>query len=130
MEIIRRKLLYLLGGVVLLFLLAIGLFWAHLREKEGIAIGKKGSEGEILSEIIAQLIEHDLRIPVKRECQVEGTLILFEALKANQIDLYVEYTGTALTALLRRKIEGKSPSDIFDEVKKGLHAFDIIAFLP
>lgn len=130
MDSIRRKLLLLLGGIVLLAFFAIGTLWLNRELKEGIAIGGKGSEGEILSEILAQLIERDLRIPVKRKCQLDGTFILFQALRGKQIDLYVEYTGTALTAILGKETKKKSRKEIYNEVQKGLSKWDIATLSP
>ncbi len=130
MDSIRRKLLLLLGGVVLLAFFAIGTLWLNREMREGIAIGGKGSEGEILSEILAQRIERDLRIPVKRKCQLDGTFILFQALRGKQIDLYVEYTGTALTAILGKETKKKSRKEIYNEVQKGLSKWDITTLSP
>jgi len=130
MDSIRRKLLLLLGGVVLLAFFAIGALWLNREVREGITIGGKGSEGEILSEILAQLIERDLEIPVKRKCQLDGTFILFQALRGKQIDLYVEYTGTALTAILGKETTQKPAKEIYNEVQKGLSKWDIVALSP
>ncbi|MBS0000446.1 MAG: ABC transporter permease subunit, partial [Cyclobacteriaceae bacterium] len=50
-----------------------------------------------------------------------GTMICFEALRQGEIDLYPEYTGTGLTAILNRNIEGKDARETFVEVRQ---AFD------
>jgi len=68
----------------------------------GIVIGSKNfTEQVILGEILAALIETRAGIPVTRRLNLGGTFICHQALKAGEIDLYVEYTGTALTAILR-----------------------------
>jgi len=51
--------------------------------------------------MIALTIERLTDIKVVRKYQLEGSFIAFEALKSGDIDLYVEYTGTALTSLLK-----------------------------
>lgn len=130
METIRRKLILLFGGFVLLGLLAVASLWISHEKREGISIGAKGTEGEILAEILAQHIENTLEIPVYRKCQVEGTLILFEALKSKDIDLYVEYTGTALTAILGQEIKGANRDEIYRRVKKGLKKWDVEVLKP
>lgn len=67
-----------------------------------IVIGSKNNtECHILSEMIALTIERLTDIKVVRKYQIEGSFIAFEALKSGDIDLYVEYTGTALTSLLK-----------------------------
>jgi glycine betaine/choline ABC-type transport system substrate-binding protein len=67
-----------------------------------IVVGSKNfTEQVILGELIAQQIERRTNIPVERKLNLGGTLICHEALAAGQIDTYVEYTGTGLTAILK-----------------------------
>src|SRR5258708_24967289 len=63
---------------------------------------KNFSEQIILGEILAQQIERRLGVPVERKLNLGGTLLAHEALVKGSIDLYPEYTGTALTAVLKR----------------------------
>ncbi|CDN14158.1 L-proline glycine betaine binding ABC transporter protein ProX (TC 3.A.1.12.1) / Osmotic adaptation [Richelia intracellularis] len=69
-----------------------------------ITIGSKNStEQIILGEIIAQKIEEKTDIKVDRRFNLGGTFICHQAIKMGEIDGYVEYTGTALTAVLQQK---------------------------
>src|SRR5467141_5114263 len=66
-----------------------------------ITIGSKFfTEQVILAELLAQHIEARTSIPVERKTNLGGTLLVHKALLAGELDLYVEYTGTALTAVL------------------------------
>lgn len=66
-----------------------------------ITIGSKFfTEQVILAELLAQHIEDKTGIPVIRKTNLGGTLLVQKALLAGELDLYVEYTGTALTAVL------------------------------
>jgi osmoprotectant transport system substrate-binding protein len=66
-----------------------------------ITIGSKFfTEQVILAELLAQHIEAKTGIPVERKTNLGGTLLVHKALLAGELDLYVEYTGTALTAVL------------------------------
>jgi osmoprotectant transport system substrate-binding protein len=68
-----------------------------------IVVGSKNfTEQVILGEILADLIERRAGIPVTRRLNLGGTFICQQALTAGAIDLYVEYTGTALAAILKR----------------------------
>ena len=68
-----------------------------------IKIGSKNfTEQVILGEIIAQHVEHRLHLPVERRLNLGGTLLAHQALRSGEIDLYPEYTGTALTAILKQ----------------------------
>ncbi len=72
--------------------------------QETLRIGAKNfSESEILGEMIAQLIEAKTDLRVERRFGFGGTMIAHDALVHGQIDLYVEYTGTALTTILHAK---------------------------
>ncbi len=66
-----------------------------------ITVGSKFfTEQVILAELLAQHIEARTGILVIRETNLGGTLLVHKALLAGELDLYVEYTGTALTAVL------------------------------
>jgi osmoprotectant transport system permease protein len=63
--------------------------------------GKKFTEHYILAEIFKQLIENYSKLSVSLKTGLGGTQIAFEALKKGEIDLYPEYTGTALYVILK-----------------------------
>lgn len=68
----------------------------------GIRVGSKNfTEQVVLGEIIAQHLEQRLHLQVERRLNLGGTLLAHNALLNHEIDLYPEYTGTALTAILK-----------------------------
>ncbi|MBD3393696.1 MAG: glycine/betaine ABC transporter substrate-binding protein [Chitinivibrionales bacterium] len=72
------------------------------RDADTIRIGSKNfTEQVILGEIVAALIESGAGMKVDRNLNLGGTFVCFNALKGDEIDLYVEYTGTGLTAILK-----------------------------
>lgn len=72
-----------------------------------IVVGSKNfTEQLVLGEILAQQIERRLGQPVKRRLNLGGTLLAHEALANGEIDVYPEYTGTALTAILKLPLPG------------------------
>lgn len=86
-----------LGAVALLAALACG------APRPSISVGSKNfSEQDLLGEIIAQWIERTTDLNVRRRLHLGGTFICHRALLAAEIDVYVEYTGTALTAILEQ----------------------------
>jgi osmoprotectant transport system permease protein len=67
-----------------------------------ITIGSKAfTEGYLLSELLAQKIESQFHVRVARKFGMGATGVLFEALEKNDIQLYVEYTGTISEAILK-----------------------------
>jgi len=86
-------------------------------ERHDIVIGSKNfSEQALLAEILAQHLENKLRQPVIRRFYLAGSYICQQALLAGRIDAYVEYTGTALTAILHDPIQSDR-SAVFQRVK-------------
>ena len=83
-----------------------------------ITIGSKFfTEQVVLAELVAQHIEAKTGIPVVRKTNLGGTLLVHKALLSGDLDLYVEYTGTALTAVLNEKPQGTA-ADVYSRVKK------------
>jgi osmoprotectant transport system permease protein len=91
--------------VALLLLLSVPLAWRWSGPGAEVAatvvIGAKGyTEQLILGELLAQEIEAQTPLRVKREFSLGSTFLVHEALRRGRIDGYVEYTGTAWTAIL------------------------------
>lgn len=86
-------------------LLGMALLFASCGRSNRIIIGSKNfTEQIILGEIAAQQIENTLHAPVERRLDLGGTMLAHLALKDGQIDLYPEYTGTALSAVLKQPL--------------------------
>jgi glycine betaine/choline ABC-type transport system substrate-binding protein len=76
-----------------------------------IVVGAKNfTESDLLAEIAAQQIERRTGLPVERKLHLGGTFVCHSAITAGQIDLYVEYTGTAYTAVLKHAAGASSDS--------------------
>lgn len=85
--------------------------------RERIVIGSKNfTEQLILGEIFAQQIEAKTHLPVERRFYLAGSYICHQAILGGRIDIYPEYTGTALTAILKEKPEG-SREEFYRRVK-------------
>jgi osmoprotectant transport system substrate-binding protein len=105
-------------GVVFLLLSALVMTAACGSPRAGtIVVGSKNfTEQIVLAELFAQQIEAHTTLRVDRRVNLGGTLLCHQALVAGQIDLYPEYTGTSLTAILHDPIE-KDPSEVFHRVQ-------------
>ena len=89
------------------------------RDADRIVVGSKNfTEQLILGEMFAQLIEARTHLPVERRFYLAGTFICQQAILAGRIDLYPEYTGTALTAVLKQQ-PSSDKHDVFQRVKQG-----------
>ena len=88
------------------------------RSRRAIVVGSKNfTEQLILGELVAQAIERDAGLPVERRLNLGGTLICERALQTGDIDLYVEYTGTALTAVFHQPISNDAQG-VFSTVRE------------
>jgi glycine betaine/choline ABC-type transport system substrate-binding protein len=70
-----------------------------------------------------------MHVPVERYLTLGGTLLVHEALVQGSIDLYPEYTGTALTAVLKRRPE-KDAAAVLTEIRAAYEARWQLAWLP
>src|SRR5277367_644624 len=115
-------------------LLPIGFLLAacNARPRDTLVIGSKNfPEQALLGEILAQQIETRTHLRVERRFYLAGSYICQQAMLAGRIDAYVEYTGTALTAILKDPIES-DPAAVFGKVqseyKQRFH-FDVLPSL-
>src|SRR2546426_1079386 len=80
-----------------------------------VVASKNFTEQLVLGELVAQTIERE-GIPVARRLNLGGTLICDRALLTGDADVYVEYTGTALTAIFHQPIHADSRT-VFESVR-------------
>lgn len=103
----------------LLLLFALVLALAETKGQVVVA-SKNFPESSVLAELIAQTIEQNTELTVERKFGLGGTLICYEALKGGEIDIYPEYTGTALTAILKIPYRGKDSDEVLSIVRDKL----------
>ncbi len=81
-------------------------------------IGAKNfTEQVVLGELLAQEIEAKSDLKVERRFYLAGSYICNQALVSGRIDAYVEYTGTALTAILKQPVD-RDPQSVLDTVRR------------
>lgn len=106
------------GGIFdVVVLLAILLPLAACSHRGRIVVGCKNfTEQIVLGELIAQQIENKTHLPVERRFYLGGTYIAHQGILAGRIDIYPEYTGTALTAVLKEPASPNAKA-VYDRVK-------------
>jgi glycine betaine/choline ABC-type transport system substrate-binding protein len=107
-------------GVTFFSLFALcSLFGCNKNRAPHLTIGSKFfTEQVVLAELLAQHIEARTGVHVERKSNLGGTLLCQKALLSGDLDLYVEYTGTALTAVLNESPSADS-HDVYSRVKQG-----------
>ena len=107
--------------VVALVLVGIALgaavVWRMGRRADLVIGGKDFTEQEVLTEMLALLIEGHTDLTVARKPYLGGTMVCFNAVKAGDLDLYAEYTGTGLVNILDREAIA-DPQESYEVVRK------------
>jgi glycine betaine/choline ABC-type transport system substrate-binding protein len=115
----RRDILRLAGAPLL----------ASCSRRRTIVVGSKNfTEQSLLGELVALRIE-GAGIPVDRKLYLGGTLVCHSALVAGQIDVYVEYTGTAFTAILKQA-PLNDPAEVLRRTREAYRAQFGVEVLP
>ncbi len=87
-----------------------------------LTVGSKmDTEGQVLAEIVSQVIENTGEATVIRKYGMGGTGIVYESLKNGYIDIYPEYTGTIWNTIIK-----KTPSTSAEELSKLLSSMQLM----
>ncbi|MGH9430385.1 MAG: glycine betaine ABC transporter substrate-binding protein, partial [Terriglobia bacterium] len=94
-------------------LLLLALAGCGPKRSQRIVIGSKNfTEQLVLGELFAQYLHAKTGLPVERRFYLAGTYICQQAILSGRLDIYPEYTGTALTTILNQKAGG-TPQQIY-----------------
>jgi osmoprotectant transport system substrate-binding protein len=113
------------GAKAILALALVLLIGCRPSHSGRIVVGSKNfTEQVVLAELMAQHIEARLHVRVERRFYLAGSYIAHQAVLADRIDVYPEYTGTALTAILKQSPNWDA-NTVFNAVReqyeKGFH---------
>ncbi len=104
------------GGLLLALCVVLGSSCSPQHHNRIVVGSKNFTESFILGEIIAQQIEAHTSLKVERRFYLAGTYICQQAMLAGRIDIYPEYTGTALTAVLKQQ-PSSDREQVYERVK-------------
>lgn len=106
------------NSAALVAIVAVVLFagCAPPRPDHPVIGAKNFTEQVVLGELLAQEIEAQTHLKVERRFYLAGSYICHQALIAGRIDAYVEYTGTALTAVLKQPLD-RDPQRVLETVR-------------
>ena len=110
--------------------IAVGVSLALTRSDPSvIRVGSKNfTEQIVLGELIASLIETRTSLRVERRLNLGGTFICDRALRSGDIDLYVEYSGTAHTAIFHQTPD-TDPKAVFEAVRQRYAGAGVTLFI-
>lgn len=96
-----------------------------------IISGKLGSEPEILINMYKILIEENSKLDVELKPGLGKTSFVFNALKNGDIDIYPEFSGTAVFTFLNETPVNNNAEDVFNQAQKGMETkFKMVMLKP
>lgn len=99
--------------------------------KEIVIAGKLGSEPEILINMYKILIEEETDLQVELKSGFGKTSFVFNALKSGDIDIYPEFTGTAISEFMKETAVSNNREEVYEQAKEGmLEKFDMSLLKP
>lgn len=116
-----KKSLILMGTVaaVIGLMMAVPLL-GDRGEEEIVIAGKMGSEPEILINMYKLLIEEDTDHTVQLKPGLGKTSFVFSALKNGNIDIYPEFTGTAISEFIKEAPASTDREEVYNQAKDGM----------
>lgn len=116
-----RKTVVTLSAVSIVALVMMLLPLVNSDEKKEVVIaGKLGAEPEILINMYKLLIENETDLNVRLEPGFGKTSFVFNALKSGNIDIYPEFTGTAISEFLKEEAINNNEEDVYEQAKEGM----------
>ncbi|MBG9453016.1 glycine/betaine ABC transporter permease [Lysinibacillus sphaericus] len=98
---------------------------------EIIIAGKLGAEPEILINMYKMLIENETDLKVQLKPGLGKTSFVFNALKSGSIDIYPEFTGTAISEFLKEEAINNNEEDVYHQAQEGMvNKFDMVMLSP
>lgn len=116
-----KKSLVIIGAIAASILIMMVIpFLGAKSEKEIVIAGKLGSEPEILINMYKILIEEETDHSVELKPGLGKTSFVFSALKKGDIDIYPEFTGTAISEFLKEAPVSTNREDVYNQAKEGM----------
>ncbi|MBT2689387.1 osmoprotectant update ABC transporter permease/substrate-binding subunit OpuFB [Bacillus sp. ISL-47] len=116
-----KKSLTALGVFIAAMIVLIAMPLLAKEPEEDIVIGgKMGSEPEILINMYKLLIENETDLNVELKPGLGKTSFVFNALKSGSIDVYPEFTGTAIAEFLKETAVSTDRGEVYEQARKGM----------
>ncbi|KZE39888.1 glycine/betaine ABC transporter permease [Bhargavaea cecembensis] len=121
-------------AIAVIFALSAIVMLASLFSKDEsklVIAGKLGSEPEILINMYKILIEEETDLEVELKPGLGKTSFVFNALRSGEIDIYPEFTGTAISEFLKETAETTDSREVYEQARDGLSEhFEMVLLEP
>lgn len=117
--------------LALILIMVLPQVWGTGSKKTFVIGAKLGAEPAILINMYKDLIEQDTNLHVELKPGLGKTTFVFNALKKGSIDMYPEFTGTALSTFLKEQAKSRDRAKVYEQVKAGmLKQFNMVMLKP
>lgn len=121
----KKSIILFLSVVINISFVGCSTFVDMIEKKDAVKIGSKGfTEQYILGELMAQVVENE-GINVERVFGMNGIKLIHDSLVNGRIDMYPEYTGSALMYILKKDVL-EDGEDIYNTVKEDYEDYELI----
>ncbi|WP_322922341.1 ABC transporter permease/substrate-binding protein [Paenibacillus campi] len=125
-----RRAVWMLALAAVVVVSATVLPLVNQSQKDLVIAGKLGAEPEILINMYKELIEQDTNLHVSLKPGLGKTSFLFNALQNKSIDLYPEFTGTAISEFLREDAVSTDSAKVYEQARNGMRQKFNMELLP
>ena len=126
-----KKILIFLVLIIFAYIFGSVSSFNIVKKDKLIISGKLGSEPEILINMYKILIEENSNLEVELKPGLGKTSFVFNALKNGDIDIYPEFSGTAVFTFLNETPVNNNAADVFAQAQKGMESkFNMIMLKP
>lgn len=115
-----KKSLMTIGTIVAITIVIVIIPLLANQDKEIVIAGKLGAEPEILINMYKLLIEDETDLQVELKPGLGKTSFVFNALNSKSIDIYPEFTGTAISEFLKETANSTNRDEVYEQAKEGL----------
>ncbi|GGJ84962.1 ABC transporter permease [Lentibacillus kapialis] len=107
--------------LIIAVLIVVSPFFFSTAKQSDLTIGGKlGSEPAVLINMYKLLIEEETDLTVELKPGLGKTAFVFSALKNGNIDIYPEFTGTAIVTHLDQEAESNKKSEVYEQARQGM----------
>ncbi|GFZ29833.1 glycine/betaine ABC transporter permease [Clostridium zeae] len=115
-----KKSIVAVGVAIIMTLTIILVPYLSTQKNEIVIAGKLGSEPEILINMYKLMLEDETNLHVTLKPGMGKTSFLFNALKSGDIDIYPEFTGTALETFVKENAKSHDPEEVYEQARVGM----------
>ncbi|WP_434121907.1 ABC transporter permease/substrate-binding protein [Salinicoccus roseus] len=126
-----KKIIFTLGTILVAMLVILAAPLLAQRDDTITIAGKLGTEPSIITNMYKILIEEETDYSVEVEDGLGKTSFLFNALRSDDIDGYLEFTGTVLGELTKEELDSKEEEAVYEQANSSLEEqFDMTLLEP